>query len=415
MKRLIGTLAFIFLLTACDQSVDVDYPIVDPDDFLSQTTPLTDISKIVMEGVYEVLKGNEYFGNSVVLKWSGDILSVFTYTNVGYMIMGGGSLDSVIFFRGYWRYGTSLETGLVNFKISSFEGGSKIIAGDTTDLQVTAKGAFGNGSNYPDKEFVIRYLRPFSEKVKLNDFYILAHRGGGRNSDYLPASENSIEMIALAERLGANGIEIDVRLTADGIPILYHDPDINLRLTQKSVIWGNIEDFTFAQISTFIRLIHGEKVPSLEDALEYVLEHTKLRFVWLDLKSEKNEIPAVVKIQEQILSKVNPLNRDLQIVIGIPSSDKANNLLSYPGYETIPSLCELTTDFVEQLNSLYWAPRWTQGTQLDLVRAIHTEGKQAFVWTLDEPVFVESFMREGEFDGFLTNHPTLVAYYHYIR
>ncbi len=331
------------------------------------------------------------------------------------MIMRGGSLDSVIFFRGYWRYGTSLETGLVNFNISSFEGGSKIIDADSTDLQITARGAFGNGSNYPDKEFVIKYLRPFSEKVKQNDFYVLAHRGGGRNSDYLPASENSIEMIALAERLGANGIEIDVRLTADGIPILYHDPDINLRLTQKSVIWGNIEDFTFAQISTFIRLIHGEKIPSLENALEYVLEHTKLRFVWLDLKSEKNEIPAVVKIQERILRKVNPLNRDLQIVIGIPSSDKANNLLSYPSYETIPSLCELTTDFVKELNSLYWAPRWTQGTQLDLVREIHAEGKQAFVWTLDEPAFVESFMRDGEFDGFLTNHPTLVAYYHYIR
>lgn len=415
MKNFFSLFFILILLTACDQSVNIEYPEVDPDNFLDQTTPLPELSKQIMEGVYEVLKGNEYFGDRVVLKWSDNILSVFTYTNVGYIIMRGGSLDSVLFFKGYWRYGVSTETGLMNFNISSFEGGRNILSGDTTNLQIVARGSFGSGSNFPDQEFVMKYLRPFSEKVKQNDFYVLAHRGGGRNSDYLPASENSVEMISLAERLGANGIEIDVKLTADGIPILYHDPDINLRLTQKSVIWGNIEDFTFAQIRTFVRLIHGEKIPSLEEALNFVIEHTKLRFVWLDLKSDKNEIPAVIEIQKRILQRANSLNRDLKIVLGIPSTDKATNLQEYPSYENIPSLCELTPDYVRQLNSLYWAPRWTQGTQIELVREIHTEGKGAFVWTLDEPVFVESFMRDGEFDGILTNHPTLVAYYHYTR
>jgi glycerophosphoryl diester phosphodiesterase len=45
-----------------------------------------------------------------------------------------------------------------------------------------------------------------------SDFQILAHRGGGRNSDYLGVSENSIEMIDIAERFGSTGIEIDARL-----------------------------------------------------------------------------------------------------------------------------------------------------------------------------------------------------------
>lgn len=405
----------IILFTSCDQSIDVEYPTVDGSGFLAQTYPLLNESKLVMEGIYEVVDGKEYFGEQVVLKWNGEYLSIFTSKNVGYMILQSGSLDSVIFNYGYWRYGINSETGLVNFYVSSFEGGNKIIAGDTTNLQITVRGAFGDGSNFPDKKFQLKYLRRFSSTVRENNFYILAHRGGGRNSDYLPASENSIEMIALAERLGANGIEIDVHLTKDGIPILYHDSDINLRLTQKSVIWGNIEDFTYAQLRTFIRLKNGELIPSLEEALEYVLENTNIKLVWLDLKSGKNEIPVVADIQQNILRRINPFHRDLQILLGIPSIEKANYMLDYPNYLNVPKICELELLIVREINAGFWAPRWTQGTQLESVRAMHSEGRKVLVWTLDEPAFIESFLRDGEFDGILTNHPTLVAYHYYIK
>jgi len=414
MNRLIIFISLL-LFASCGLDFEVEYPVVDPSGFLNQTSPLTNDSKSVMEGIYKVIEGNEYFGDFVVLKWSGENLSVFTNINAGYMVFRAGSLDSVIFCYGYWRYGSSSETGPINFYISSFEGGRKIMAGDTTNLQIITRGAFGGGNNFPDRSFRLEYLRPFSENVKQDEFYILAHRGGGRNSDYLPASENSVEIIAIAERLGANGIEIDVRLTKDGIPILYHDSDINLRLTQKSVIWGNIEDFTFAQLRTFIKLINGEKIPSLEEALEYVLEHTEIRFVWLDLKSDKNEIPAVVEIQKDILRRANSMQRDLQIVLGIPTPEKADEMLLFPHYENVPTLCELDLSFVRELNSVVWAPRWTKGTQLNEVREIQAEGRKAFVWTLDESSFIQSFIQDGEFDGILTNHPTLVAYYHYTR
>ncbi len=66
MKKIIGTFAFIFLLTACDQSVDIEYPVVDPDGFLDQTIPLQDTSKRLMEGVYEVVKGM----NTSATAWS---------------------------------------------------------------------------------------------------------------------------------------------------------------------------------------------------------------------------------------------------------------------------------------------------------------------------------------------------------
>ena len=178
---------------------------------------------------------------------------------------------------------------------------------------------------------------------------------------------------------------------------------------------STIEDFSSAQLSAFITLKNGEKIPTLREALEFVLEHTTLSFVWLDLKSETNEIPKVIELQQEILQRAEILNRDLKIVVGLPTEEKVNSLLAYPGFENIPSLCELDVNLVEQVHAKVWAPRWTQGIQTGLVQQMHDAGRLAFVWTLDEPAFVESFIRDGDFDGILSNYPSLVAYYHYIR
>lgn len=412
-KYLIIILITLLAFTGCDTVFDVDYPEVDQSGFLTQTHPLSDMSKIVMEGVYAVQDGNDFFGDTVVLKWSGNYLSIFTNKNSCYMIIQAGSLDSVIFFDGYWRYGVNSDVGRINFYISSFEGGRQIMSGDTTNRSIIARGTFGEEDNVPGYGFKLEYCRPFSQKVMQNDFYILAHRGGGRNSDFIQASENSIEIISFAERLGANGIEIDVQLTKDGIPILYHDEEINLRLTQKSVIWGDIEDFTLAQLKTFVKLKNGERIPTLEEALNHVIDNTNLRFVWLDLKSHHNEVFAVEEIQRKILKRINVNKRDLQIVIGMPTREKVNYVMGLNNFQNVPTLCELGTDVVQETNSLFWAPRWTQGVQIDQVRLMHSQNRKAFVWTLDDTGFIKNFFDNGEFDGMLTNYPMLVAYHYY--
>lgn len=48
---------------------------------------------------------------------------------------------------------------------------------------------------------------------------VLAHRGASRQ-----APENTLDAFAVARTLGADGVELDVRRTADGVPVLSHDP-----------------------------------------------------------------------------------------------------------------------------------------------------------------------------------------------
>ena len=412
MKKLLNILAIVALLTACNPDSEVFIPSFGNNSIINETYPLTEETRQKMEGIYRVIDGSDHFGNQVVVKWSGKYMSIFTEKNAAYLIQEGGSLESVLFFEGYWRYATNTETGLAQFRISADEGGNYLINNDN-QVPIKLSGTYGLGDELPSRNITMVYDRYFSEKVLEEKFYILAHRGAGRTSDMLSASENTLNMIGLAERFGANAIEIDVKLSQDRIPFLYHDATINLRLTQKGPVWGNIEDFTFAQLRTSITLINGEKIPSLQEALDFVLEETTLELVWLDMKSEKNDLPEVIPIQQEILSRAESMGRQLEIFVGLPTEDKINQLLSYPEYESITTINELEAEDVRRTNSELWGPRWTLGMQLDLVEQMHGEGRRVITWTMDDPTYINRYIRESSFDGMVTNYPTLVAYYMY--
>ena len=414
MKPKLIILAILMIaLYGCNKDTTVPIPSAGPNSLMSETDPLNDASKHIMEGVYQVTSGADFFGDYVILKWNRTNLSIFNKDGK-HFIMEAGDLDSVIFIQGYWRNGYSDGTGLASMYVAREEGGYTIMNG-TGDQKIVMRGAYGKESGLPDEPLVMEFLRPFSDKVKNNNFYILAHRAGGRTSDRLPVSENSLAMINYTERLGSTGIEVDVRLTSDGMPYLYHDGDLNTRLTQKGPLAGPSENYTWAQLSTFVRLIHGETIPTLEEALNFTIDSTLLRFVYLDMKGDAGAMAKVVPIQKAAMARAEAKGRDILIVIGIPTADVLNDFMSYPDYTTIPSLCELTVDDVRMLNSMVWGPRWTLGTQNDLVQQMHGEGRLAVCWTIDTPAWIKEYTEDGIFDGFLTNYPYVVAYYHYIQ
>lgn len=414
MKKIIILTLSIFLLTACNPDLEVLVPGFGNNSILDDTYPLTEDTRQKMEGIYRVIEGNDHFGDQVVVKWSGNHMSIFTGKNSAYLIQEGGSLESVLFFEGYWRYATNTETGLAQFRISAEEGGNYLIS-DGDQVPIILRGTYGTGNDLPSHNITLQYDRYFSEKVLNEKFFILAHRGGGRTSDMLPASENSIEIFAYTERYGGNAVEIDVKLSQDGVPFLYHDAWFNLRLVQKGPVWGNPEDFSFAQLKTSITLINGERIPSLREALEYILEETTIELVWLDMKSVKNDFPVVIPIQEEIMERAESMGRQLEIFSGLPTQDKIDQFISYEGHEEVLSLCELEIEDVHRVNADFWGPRWTLGMQKDLVDQMHGEGRRVITWTMDEPAYIERYIKEGNFDGFVTNYPTLVAYYLYTQ
>jgi len=412
--RKLFILTLLFIIFSCDTNPTVSVPDSGDQSILDGTVPLKKKKKNNLEGVYRVTEGSDHFGSQVVIRWSKEYISIFGQKNAVYCITRGGSVGTEKFLEGYWRYATNTETGLVQFQLIDDSAGKELpLNGDTPPDQLT--GFFGSDNDVPDRKVILQYERPIEPEILEKNFWIVAHRGAGRTSDLLPASENTLEIINLAERFGANAIEIDVKLSHDRIPFLYHDQTINLRLVKKGPIWGDIEDFTFAQLHTFLTLINGEQIPSLRKALEFVLEETNISLVWLDMKSEKNDMPVVIPLQQEIMARAVAMDRDLEIFIGLPKEEKINQFIGYPGFEEILSLNEFETEDVRQTSSEFWGPRWTLGTQNDKVQTMHGEGRRVITWTMDDPDFINRYIKEGKFDGMVTNYPTLVAYYYFIQ
>ncbi|MDQ3100220.1 MAG: glycerophosphodiester phosphodiesterase [Bacteroidota bacterium] len=415
-------LLFPALFTACQKELAVPPPEVRWDLFDSpDAVPLPAAPREPMEGVYSVMEGTGIFGEQVALKWSYLIsahdtthhVSIFGEKNIVYLTGEAKRSNGSILMNMYWRTLNNTDTGPCWMQISPENGADQLQSEnpEITEGNILIEGNYGATGADPITRIALRYVRPLNQDTA---FSILAHRGGGRNSDQLPASENSLELIRLAPRLGATGIEIDVKLTSDGVPILYHDDDLNIRLVQDVGLYGPINEYSFAQLDGMVRLVNGERIPTLRGALQLVVEETDLNYVWLDVKYE-GSLAAVREIQQEFLDLASATGRDLHILIGLPGEEQIDQFKQLTNYQEIPSLNELELNDVRETNSDIWAPTWVSGQQDEDVLIMKSEGRKVFVWTMDVPNFIEQYMYQGHFDGILSNYPSLVAYYHYVR
>jgi glycerophosphoryl diester phosphodiesterase len=93
---------------------------------------------------------------------------------------------------------------------------------------------------------------------------IIAHRGTPREFP-----ENSLPGFARALDLGADGIELDVQLTADGIPVIHHDGAVHVRMGGTGGSGPRIQDMTARELGGHV-LAPGVPIPTLAETLALV-------------------------------------------------------------------------------------------------------------------------------------------------
>lgn len=125
---------------------------------------------------------------------------------------------------------------------------------------------------------------------------IVAHRG-----DRSLAPENTMPALELAMD-GLAYVETDVRLTRDGVPVLFHDTDLE-RIAGRD---GRVEDLTLAELG---RLdvgawygddFAGERIPTLDAFLEALAERDDARAL-VELKAvwSPDEVRRVIDLVER--------------------------------------------------------------------------------------------------------------------
>ena len=93
----------------------------------------------------------------------------------------------------------------------------------------------------------------------------IAHRGASRC-----APENTLAAFEAAIRQGVDAIELDVRLTEDGVPVVLHDDTLD-RTTDGQ---GPVDALSYQLLrrldagAWFGSAFRGERVPTLTEALE---------------------------------------------------------------------------------------------------------------------------------------------------
>ena len=400
MKHCVVVIVLCAAMGSCDPRLPVAPDLyVDFEAIDAPTAPLSERSKSLMNGVYEVVQGSSELGNSVVGKWTGNRWGVYSQHDVVYAICAGGSSEDSIKLRGYVRFVRSGSGIRVRLTISSNDGAPEVIAG-VAPASLRIHGTTEDG--------ITIELRRVSD-IRSSPFEILAHRGGARNSDRLGISENSLPMIRYASLLGATGVEVDVKRTRDNKLILFHDDSFSPRTVQGIYLLGNVESFDLEHIRSLGLLIHGEQIPTLSEALTAVIDETVLSLVWLDIKDPLT-VPQVVQIQQEMMAYAAARGRDnLSILLGIPSQEV---LVAYtPFKDSADALVELDVETALSLpRCRVWAPAWTRDITPGDVAAMRGSNRRVFTWTVDLHESIVSYLER--IDGILSNYPTLVTGIH---
>lgn len=233
---------------------------------------------------------------------------------------------------------------------------------------------------------------------------IIAHRGGAKES-----TENTIPTFQRAIRIGADGIETDIRLTKDGVVIIYHDDK-----------WGRVEagaagdrlisDMSFSEIASH-RLIPvgedrgGSKVPKLTDTLK-ALDNGLLN---IELKSCERFDELVDKTIE-IMRNFKGIDR---VVLEAPDLKTARKLRDglgltlklhiNPGYNRdVPyedSLAEVLKFKPHSISVSY------KKLSYDIVDQAHKAGVEVWVWTVDSREIAQAMTLLGV-DAIKTDVPS---------
>ena len=144
----------------------------------------------------------------------------------------------------------------------------------------------------------VLYLLAIMPKLKRNknilgmDGWLYAHRGLHNNASDAP--ENSLKAFALAVEKGY-GIELDVQLTKDLIPIVLHDYSLE-RACHTAI---QVSALTYEELQGYRLFLSQERIPTLKEVLELVSGKVPLI---IELKLPWKADPLCSKVSELLES-----------------------------------------------------------------------------------------------------------------
>lgn len=223
--------------------------------------------------------------------------------------------------------------------------------------------------------------------------FIWAHRGASGL-----APENTLSAFALAEQAGADGVELDVHLSRDGVPVVIHDETLD-RTTNGS---GAVSTWTLRALKTldaggwFGPDFSAEPLPTLEDILLWADDRLRLN---IEIKSAQAG-RAVLDLLTQFPRArvlISSFHHPLLFSLRQWAPELPIAFLTHSGCWRV-SLKRAIACRAESFH-----PPVQHVSRL-LVKACHKNGLTVYPWTADGHSLQRSLLRIGV-DGLFTNYP----------
>ena len=131
---------------------------------------------------------------------------------------------------------------------------------------------------------------------------IIAHRGVTRNDQ-----ENTLPAYHQAFSEGADGLEIDVRLSKDEKPIIFHDEDTS-RLFKKNL---EIKNTTFFELKALGN--NENRIPLLDEVLDFLPQNKEC---FIEIKSDADTVPFLDKLRIE-KKNITFLSFDKNVVLAL--------------------------------------------------------------------------------------------------
>ena len=227
--------------------------------------------------------------------------------------------------------------------------------------------------------------------------WVIAHRGASGH-----APENTLAAFERAVALGAGFIETDLHLTRDARFVAIHDPTLERTTNGK----GNVRDSSLAEIRKldaglwFDREFMGQKVPTLEEIVEFAAKHDVI--FYLELKYE-----AAWGMHHSLVGALQKSGGAARSII-ISSSEPTLTALRQVDPSAMMGLIfdEANQDHTKagiELGVRQLCPQYSLVTN-EMVEQAHALDLQVATWTVDDAATMRA-MIAAKVDGIMTNFP----------
>jgi glycerophosphoryl diester phosphodiesterase len=217
---------------------------------------------------------------------------------------------------------------------------------------------------------------------------VIAHRGASK-----AAPENTLEAFALAGRLGADAVELDVRRTRDGALVVHHNPDL--------------------PDGRVIASIDAADLPASVPALGAALDACAGMWVNVEIKNDPTEpdfdpSDSIADETMDLLLARDEHERWLISSFRIETVDRCRSIADAAGapIRTAWLTSIVPDDVVELLTTRGHVALhpWVKLLRREVIDACHAAGIEVNTWTCDDPERMAELIEWG-IDGLCTNLP----------